>query len=418
MSNKAEEPNFIKFQKDEIKVDNLPEVLRNFILDKECDKDELKSVILDNIFEKENLKINLELVLGIIHDLNNILTPIAGSIQLLNASNIDNKNIKKYLNIIETCTYDSINIINKVVKITDDYKQSNNLNTFNINKCIQDAVDLVKNKLRAESASKGIKIDVVTSFKASLNIKANITEIREVYINLLNNAIDALPHGGIIEISTMDDDGYVVTQVKDNGIGIDSSNLNNIFEPFFTTKGSHGSGLGLSISYKNVKENDGKISVESTLNKGTIFTISFPASKDNINTSNEEPEKRNIDFKGSILLIDDHSKIRSVVADIIKLVADCKIKSIDSSNVEEEIKRRKYDIVISDFSMPNINGIEVAKLVKKYSPNTYFCLMTGWIGKFNKDSSEKIDFILSKPVNKKKIAEIFANYIKHPVPTD
>lgn len=397
---------------DEINLSSLPLAIKNFILDKEYSKDELKNTIINEIIEKDKLRTSIELTLGIIHDLNNSLIPITGSIHFLQENHILDKNMLKHLKTIETCAYDSINIINKANKATSYYKQGEDLKVFNVNEIILDAIDLTQYKWKVESSIKGNKIKIVTSLDSSNLIKGNSTEIREVFINLISNAVDAMPMGGNIEIKTRDYDDKVLIEVKDSGVGMNREVLNNIFNPFFTTKGKEGSGLGLSISYKNIKAHGGTINVESEINKGTKFIITLPISVETYNVPNNEEDKV-IDFKGNILLIDDQSQIRNVIADMIKSVANCKIKSINGRNVEQELKRRKYEIIISDFSMPDIDGLTVAKIAKLLHQDTFFCLMTGWIGKFKKENLNNVDFIINKPVNKKRIKDIFIQYNKN-----
>ncbi|WP_242947229.1 response regulator [Clostridium haemolyticum] len=105
--------------------------------------------------------------------------------------------------------------------------------------------------------------------------------------------------------------------------------------------------------------------------------------------------------------------VRNILFQIIKSVTKCKVKvlnPIDINEVEKELKKRKYDIVICDFSMPNVNGIEIAKKVKEINSDTYFCLMTGWIGTLNEASMKFIDEILNKPLTKETIQDFFNRY--------
>jgi CheY-like chemotaxis protein len=182
-----------------------------------------------------------------------------------------------------------------------------------------------------------------------------------------------------------------------------------VFDPFFTTKGNKGSGLGLSVSYEIIRSHDGFIRVFSKENVGTTFEIELPISTELINVNDNLNDKQ-IDFNGSILIIDDRPQIRSVVADMIKSIANCKVKSCGCEDIEQEIHRRRYDIVICDFCMPDINGLQVASMVKDLYKDSYFCLMTGWIGSFKEDKVSKVDFILNKPISKEKIIELFTNY--------
>lgn len=363
----------------------------------------LKSKLIEN----EKSKLMGEIGGGIAHDINNILTPIIGCTQLLK-DKINDRSLLKQLKIIEICAYDGMNITSKVKKI---FKQCNKSDTkiFDIDDLITDAVELTKNKWLMESAANGIKIGMSISLNSKAKIKGNSTEIREVFINIIRNCVDAMPSGGIISISSKCVKQKVILLISDNGIGMSKEVIEKVFDPFFTTKGNKGSGLGLSVSYEIIRSHDGFIRVFSKENAGTTFEIELPISTELINVNDNLNDKQ-IDFNGSILIIDDRPQIRSVVADMIKSIANCKVKSCGCEDIEQEIHRRRYDIVICDFCMPDINGLQVASMVKDLYKDSYFCLMTGWIGSFKEDKISKVDFILSKPISKEKIIELFTDY--------
>jgi two-component system, NtrC family, sensor kinase len=109
-------------------------------------------------------------------------------------------------------------------------------------------------------------------------VQAQGERLQQVFINIILNALDAMPQGGALKIALSRADGWVVVRVSDTGTGIKPEHLAHIFDPFFTTKGiGKGTGLGLSISYAIVKEHEGEIRVESEVDRGTTFTISLPA---------------------------------------------------------------------------------------------------------------------------------------------
>ncbi|KAJ52871.1 signal transduction histidine kinase/CheY-like chemotaxis protein [Clostridium tetanomorphum] len=363
----------------------------------------------NKLIENEKLRAMGEMAAGIAHDINNILTPIIGSIQLLKDSNIEDKNIIKQLKIIEICAYDGMNIANKVKSFTKQYNVKNKLDIFNIDDIILDAIDLTKNKWLTESALNGISINMISKLNSDAMVKGNTTELREVFINIIRNAIDAMYNGGEIEIITENKDNMVNIQIRDNGIGMNEEVVRRAFEPFFTTKGNKGSGLGLSVSYKIIQDHGGIMNIESKENVGTCFYIGLPICN-NVDKSKDNMYEEKIDFHGNILIIDDQQQIRSVVSDMVKSIVKCKIKSCGNDNIEEELKRRKYDIILCDFSMPGLNGLQVSQIVKKINEEAFFCLMTGWVGNFNSNATQNIDLILNKPINKEKLKEMFIIY--------
>ena len=361
----------------------------------------------NRLIQNEKLRAMGEMAAGITHDINNILTPILGSVQLLKDT-IKEKEILKLLSVIEICAYDGVNITNKVKRLTKKYSDDD-FEIFSIDSVISDAIDLTKNKWLTESVLKGIKIDIIKSLKSNETIQGNITEIREVFINIIANAIDAMPLGGKIEVITKNKGSKVIIEIRDNGMGMNKEIQKRIFEPFFTTKGNNGSGLGLSISYNIILSHKGRMKIESEENVGTSFIVKLPICE-NIIKSEDEVSSHVIDFEGNILVIDDQEQIRNVVSSMIKSIAKCKIKTCGCDNLDSELKRRKYDIIVCDFTMPSINGLQVAQKVKEINKQTYFCLMTGWVGSFEGQEMNNVDFVLNKPINKESLKQMFFDY--------
>ena len=359
------------------------------------------------LIQNEKLKAMGEMAAGITHDINNILTPILGSVQLLKDT-IQQKENLKLLSIIEICAYDGMNITNKVKRLAKRYNHDD-FQTFSIDSAVTDAIDLTKSKWLTECVFKGIKINIIKTLKSNKTVKGNITEIREVFINIIANAVDAMPKGGNIEIITKNRANNVIVEIRDNGMGMSSEIQKRIFEPFFTTKGNNGSGLGLSISHNIILSHNGSIKIESKENVGTSFIVKLPICENTI--KNEDKISRNIiDFEGNVLVIDDQEQIRNVVASMIKSIAKCKIKTCGCDNLDLELKRRKYDIIVCDFTMPTINGLQVAQKVKDINKQAYFCLMTGWVGSFDGQEMDNIDFVLNKPINKDSLKQMFFDY--------
>ena len=361
----------------------------------------------NRLIQNEKLKAMGEMAAGITHDINNILTPILGSVQLLKDTIQEKKNFK-LLSIIEICAYDGMNITKKVKRLTKKYNDDD-IQTFSIDSAIIDAIDLTKSKWLTESVFKGIKIDIIKSLKSKETVQGNITEIREVFINIIANAIDAMPKGGTIEVITKNKDSMVIIEIRDNGMGMNSEIQKRIFEPFFTTKGNNGSGLGLSISYNIILSHSGSMKIESEENVGTSFIVKLPICE-NIIKKEDEISRDVIDFQGNVLVIDDQEQIRNVVASMIKSIAKCKIKTCGCENLDSELKRRKYDIIVCDFTMPTINGLQVAQKIKEINKQIYFCMMTGWVGSFDDQEMNNVDFVLNKPINKDSLKQMFSDY--------
>ncbi|MBK5242940.1 hybrid sensor histidine kinase/response regulator [Clostridium sp.] len=365
------------------------------------------AVMQNRMIENEKLRAMGEMAAGITHDINNILTPVLGSVQLLKDKTVDKQSLK-LLSVIELCAFDGMNITKRVKRLN---QKSNNddFETLNIDSVISDAIDLTRSKWLTESIFKGININIIKSLKSNAQVQGNITEIREVFINIITNAIDAMPKGGTIQAITKNKSNSVIIELKDNGMGMNKEIQKRIIEPFFTTKGNSGSGLGLSISYTIILSHKGTMKIESKENVGTSFIMKLPTCE-NISKSKNILLSNNIKFEGNILVIDDQEQIRSVVSSMIKSITKCKIKTCGCEDLDSELRRRKYDIIVCDFTMPGINGLQVAQKVKGLNKDTYFCLMTGWVGSFEDRELVNVDFVLNKPINKESLKQMIFAY--------
>ncbi|SQB35014.1 hybrid sensor histidine kinase/response regulator [Clostridium cochlearium] len=365
---------------------------------------------LQNKFiESEKLRAMGEMAAGIAHDVNNVLTPIVGSIQLLKDNNEKNKNLIKQLEVIEICAYDGMNITNKIKRFTKKYNLNYGLETFNIDNIIRDSINLTKNKWLTESALNGININVISKLNSNAKVKGNETEIREVFINIIKNAIDAISEEGYIEVTSQVKKNNVIIEFRDNGVGMNREVIKRAFEPFFTTKGKKGSGLGLSVSYKIIQDHGGTMKIESKEDFGTVFYIELPIC-DYIKDINFNKKNVKVNFQGNVLVVDDQYEVRKIISDMIKSITKAKVKICDNSNIKNEIKKRNYDIIICDFSMPGLNGIQISNIAKNINKDIFFCLMTGWLGDFDENMIKNIDHILNKPINLDKLKNIFITY--------
>src|SRR5438046_5500460 len=144
--------------------------------------------------------------------------------------------------------------------------------------------------------------------------RGNASELREVFVNLIVNAVDAMPQGGRLAISCAREGNRLSLSFADNGTGMPEDVREKIFEPFFSTKGAHGTGLGLSVSYSIIERHEGSISVVSQPGNGTIFTIDLPAAMPEASLADvSSPADETARLR--ILVVDDEAPVRETLAE-------------------------------------------------------------------------------------------------------
>jgi two-component system phosphate regulon sensor histidine kinase PhoR len=233
-------------------------------------------VIFHDITEIKNTeKIKKDFILNVSHELRTPLTAIKGFIESL-GTEIDKKNLR-YLDILKRNTERLINIVNDLLVLSEleDRETVLRLEDVDLNQLIEDIRKIFEQKLKEKKLN--LKIQ---SADKHITVKADSFQLEQIFINLIDNAIKYTQKGGIV-ITVKQDKKYTTISIEDTGIGIPKENLTRIFERFYVVNKSRsrslgGTGLGLSIVKHIVLLHNGKIDVESTLGKGTKFTISLP----------------------------------------------------------------------------------------------------------------------------------------------
>lgn len=215
-----------------------------------------------------------ELASNIAHEINNPLTSILGYAELIKEEN-DLANIIRDADVIEKESLRAREIVHQLLEFSR--KRPLTVTDIDINKLLKEVVDLSSFQLK-ETA-----IRLTQDFGVIPRIEADPNQLKQVFLNIINNAVYAMHNSGSLEIQTSTTGDYVVIEIRDTGKGIPKEIQNRIFEPFFTTKKEKGTGLGLSISYKIIQSHGGKIDLETEEGVGTKFRIILPKHKDTDN---------------------------------------------------------------------------------------------------------------------------------------
>jgi two-component system NtrC family sensor kinase len=250
---------------------------RLIIFDDVTDRAELES----RLVQADKLSSIGLLAAGVAHEVNTPLAVISTYAQMLAKQVSGDEQKSKLLEKIAKQTFRASEIVNSLLNFSRT--SSTEFTGTDLNRVIRETVSLIDHQLNKSG------IEILSSLDESLPLmKANAGKLQQVFLNLLLNARDAMPAGGILAIKTWSGDGLIRIDVADNGGGIPHEHLGRIFDPFFTTKApKKGTGLGLSVVYGIVREHGGTIEAESQVGQGTRFHLEFPAA--NVPVVNREP---------------------------------------------------------------------------------------------------------------------------------
>jgi PAS domain S-box-containing protein len=307
-----------------------------------------------------------EMASGIAHEINNPLTGVVGFSQLLIDRDIP-EDIKEDLEIINHEAQRAAKVVSGL--LTFAYQNKPGWSMVDVNEIISNTLELRTYEMELSN------IQVITELDEHLPlIAADGTQLQQVFLNIILNAEQAMKNmkkRGTLTVGTEYSDKKVVITFADTGPGISKENLPRVFNPFFTTKKvGEGTGLGLSMSHGIIKQHNGKIHVESKQGHGAKFIIELPVT--GIIDSIEEKKEMNDNVEGKDskkgLLIDDE---KPILAYLKRLLSGWGYESELVNNAKDALeimKKNDYDFILLDVKMPDMNGLELYRQLKKMKP--------------------------------------------------
>jgi len=362
------------------------------------------------LISQERIRVAGQLASGIAHDLNNTLNVIKLRLTaLLNDDLVLHKH-EVALRTIERAVEDAALTVARVRELGRPRERSTT-ESSQLSEVIADVINLVRTTVEGESALEGIPIRIESHIPGALpKVNGSGSELRQVFVNLLLNAYEAIHQRGKIIIDSAVRDNTVVVTVSDNGPGIAPEQLERVFDPFFTTKGLYGTGLGLSIARNIMESLGGRITASNGSDGGAVFALEFPVASDSsvVNNDNAPSEMA----KGCrLLLIDDDVKNLEALKEVLRLRGHYADTARSGTEALGKIRSSSvYDIVLCDLAMPGINGWEVARVALQTNPQLNFYIVTGWGEQLQSEIPPNLPVrgVLSKPIDLGKLDRIVA----------
>jgi signal transduction histidine kinase/ActR/RegA family two-component response regulator len=362
------------------------------------------------LISQERIRVAGQLASGIAHDLNNTLNIIKLRLAaVLSDGSLLNKH-GVALQAIERAVEDASLTVARVRELGRT-RELSRTESSRLTEVIEEVIDLVRTTIEGKSSLEGIPIRIEAHIGENLpKVNGSPYELRQVFLNLLLNAYEAIDQGGEIAIDAVVCDDRVVVTVSDNGPGILINQLDRIFDPFFTTKGPGGTGLGLSI-VKNIMESlGGRITAANAAAGGAVFRLEFPVSTQGALEGSERTLSR-LSTRCRFLLVDDDLRNLEALKDVLLLRGhDADTAQSGSEALEKIHGTSRYDIVLCDLAMPGMNAWEVARVALASNPNLSFYIVTGWGELIQADipSDLTIGGVLSKPIDLDELERIIA----------
>jgi signal transduction histidine kinase/ActR/RegA family two-component response regulator len=314
---------------------------------------------------------------GVAHDLNNLLTPVLMCAEMLQEDLREQPASLELVESIVTAALDARALVGQLLAFSR--KQVLELRDL-------DPADEVRRTVKLLRRTLPETITIELELEAGVVVRADAMQLQQVLLNLAINARDAMPGGGVLTISVLDDVDEARILVEDTGCGMDEETVPHIFEPFFTTKGlARGTGLGLSTVYGIIQQHGGSIRVSSVVGQGTRFEIRLP-------TSGGVPIKQSSEIRiistaqtssratHTILVVEDEPAVRGLV---IRLLGREGYHVLSAPSAEDAIRLaagHPHDIhlVLTDVVMPGMNGRRMFEEIRAARPSTRVVYMSGY----------------------------------------
>ena len=362
------------------------------------------------VMQQERLRALGQMASGIAHDINNAISPVALYTEMLleQEPNLSART-REYLETTQRAIGDVAHTVSSMREFYRQREPEMMLGAVQLNVLVQQVIDLSRARWFDIPQQRGLVVDLKVELEENLPAVAGVeSEIREALLNLIFNAVDAMPEGGLLVVRTATlhrpgEPHQVEIAVKDSGIGMNEETRRRCLEPFFTTKGERGSGLGLAMVYGVMRRHNADIEMESAVGEGTTVRLKFPVPA---TTAPEEPADTLVAIPARlrVLSVDDDPLLIKSLRDALEgdghfvHSAHGGQEGIDAFCASTESGER-FDVVITDLGMPYVDGRKVAAAVKSNSPSTPVILLTGWGQRLvaEGDVPPDVDRVLSKP---------------------
>lgn len=354
------------------------------------------------VVQQERLRALGEMASGVAHDFNNALSSVLGfSEAMLMYPEVlqDTEQTLEFLRMIHTAAKDGANVVTRLSEFYRQRDADEALVPVDLNRLLEGTIALTAPRWKAQAQSQGIQIEVVTELGDVPEIPLAEAEIRQALTNLIFNAVDAMPNGGQIGLSTRSDQDRVYLRLTDQGTGMSEETLRRCLEPFFTTKGQKGTGLGLAMVYGVICRHGGHIQIESRLGQGTTFHIELPVVQSDQPASSQDRGAVGQDIPHQkVLLVEPDALVAKVLADFLTVDRHLVQLSASGQAALQLLSSEKFDVLVLDKALPEVGSSRLVEAALQAQPNIGVILLTGF-GDSAEDANPPlgVDVVVRKP---------------------
>jgi PAS domain S-box-containing protein len=312
---------------------------------------------------------------------------------------VEGKDLIRSLRKIEVARERGNFIIEQLSCLTMTQNESSDIVLLDLKKTVQNVVAATRPKWEGDIKDPGVRINIKTYLRALSPVEACPQEIQDALASIMLNAIDALPEGGEIYLTTEENNGFAHVYVQDNGVGIPDNIKDKIFDPFFTTKDETRMGLGLSLAYAIINRHKGEIEVMSREGQGATFIIKLPLAPETPPSRAKGAKKRIRD--SNIVIIADEVIVKDLLSQL--LVSKGGRVTTVSTGMEclKLLRKNRFDLVIADLDAAYLDAPVIIPKIKNMDKSLAVTLVNAVEEKGRSHRLKKMgaDLVIGRPLD-------------------
>jgi PAS domain S-box-containing protein len=349
------------------------------------------------------------LAAGVAHNINNRLTPVLGWTEMLQErlsadEAIAGDELKHALNVIHQGASDSVETVRRLQEYSRPARVKGP-EAVQLRDVLEQLLALTRPQWDNEAARRGIRYEIDLRADPAPAVLAVASEVREALLNILENALTAMPQGGRLTLHVRGEDERAIVSISDTGKGMNPEVQRLAFEPFFTTRSTEGgTGLGLSLAQEIVQRYRGTIGLRSAEGVGTTFTLSFPsitaeAARTPAFLPTLEPLR--------ILAVEDEPEVLDVLRAMLSAAGHTVFTAASGREALELFEHETVDLVLTDLGMPGMTGLALAEQLRQRRAIPIL-LLTGWADELDAATAPSVDLVVAKPFTRERLFEALA----------
>jgi len=355
-----------------------------------------------------------EMASGVAHDFNNLLAIILGRAELLAALTRPpqgDPRLGAHVSVIQQAARDGEHTVKRLQAVSGLTRRPAG-GQMDVAAVLEDVVAFTRPRWKDRAQQQGQTIAVQIEAEPLPPLVGEAAELREVLINLVFNAVDALPHGGTITLRSRRMGDEVLIEVRDTGIGMTEAVRRRVFDPFFSTKGAAGTGLGLSVSYGIIARMGGRMAVVSAPNQGTTVSVALPCQP-----AAPEPAPAAAAAAGParILLVDDEPLVRQTAAALLELDGHLVVEAESGAEALRRLAAgERFAALLTDLGMPAMSGMQLVAAVRARGWSLPCVLVTGWGSELGDAdlAAAGVQAVLNKPFSREQLREVLGGVLR------